>query len=381
MPSRTEPDTLQPSTGLNVRGDSGTNSGAAAAPDPLLVPYLTSRTEREADALLTRVLTQQAEPIIRGIFRRKSGLGGHAGGSGYGDSAQDHEDLFSEARALLIAKLKECRGGNGDPISNFAGYAAVTTYRVYDRHLRLRYPKRWSLKNKLRYLFTTQPGIDTWQTRDGDPQCGFTAWRTAGQAPASDLKSRALRENPEAAFRAAFGTETPAHIGPVQLVAGLLTHVGASVRLDDMVQAVAALWGVQDSAPIGSYGEDDEEDAVSRLADTRASVEDEVDRKEYLRRMWVEVRQLPNRQCAALLLNLRDPAGRGIIALFPLLGIASMRQIADAVGMTPESFAEIWADLPVEDLVIAERLGITRQQVINLRKVARERLARRLSEA
>ena len=46
--------------------------------------------------------------------------------------------------------------------------------------------------------------------------------------------------------------------------------------------------------------------------------------------------------------------------------------------MTVDDFAEVWKDLPWSDLRIAERLGITRQQVINLRKCARERLARRM---
>jgi hypothetical protein len=46
--------------------------------------------------------------------------------------------------------------------------------------------------------------------------------------------------------------------------------------------------------------------------------------------------------------------------------------------MTPESFAELWNDLPLEDAKIAELLGLTRQQVINARKSGRERLTRRL---
>jgi DNA-directed RNA polymerase specialized sigma subunit len=38
----------------------------------------------------------------------------------------------------------------------------------------------------------------------------------------------------------------------------------------------------------------------------------------------------------------------------------------------------LWRRLPVSDLEIAERLGVTRQQVINLRQAARQRLARGL---
>jgi hypothetical protein len=64
--------------------------------------------------------------------------------------------------------------------------------------------------------------------------------------------------------------------------------------------------------------------------------------------------------------------------LFPVTGIASVRQIAAALELTAEKFAAIWNELPLEDARIAELLGVTRQQVINARKSGRERLARRL---
>ena len=48
------------------------------------------------------------------------------------------------------------------------------------------------------------------------------------------------------------------------------------------------------------------------------------------------------------------------------------------MGVPEDRFAELWNDLPLEDSAIAQLLGITRQQVINLRKTARERLARRM---
>jgi hypothetical protein len=79
------------------------------------------------------------------------------------------------------------------------------------------------------------------------------------------------------------------------------------------------------------------------------------------------------------LLNLRDAQGRDVIALLPMTGIASIRQIAEALAMPAHEFAKLWNDLPLEDMTIAQQLGITRQQVINLRKSARERLARRMS--
>jgi len=47
--------------------------------------------------------------------------------------------------------------------------------------------------------------------------------------------------------------------------------------------------------------------------------------------------------------------------------------------MPVERLASLWNKLPLQDADIALLLGITRQQVINLRKSARERLARRVA--
>jgi DNA-binding transcriptional regulator LsrR (DeoR family) len=46
--------------------------------------------------------------------------------------------------------------------------------------------------------------------------------------------------------------------------------------------------------------------------------------------------------------------------------------------MSAEKFASIYVELPLDDATIAEHLGIPRQQVINLRLSARERLTRRM---
>ena len=64
--------------------------------------------------------------------------------------------------------------------------------------------------------------------------------------------------------------------------------------------------------------------------------------------------------------------------LFALVGVASLSRIAEALGMTVQELAAVWHSLPLDDLTIAARLGVSRQQVINARKSARLRLARRM---
>jgi hypothetical protein len=99
--------------------------------------------------------------------------------------------------------------------------------------------------------------------------------------------------------------------------------------------------------------------------------------RETLGVLWAEVRELPATQRTALLLNLRDSEGHGVIELLPATGLASFADLALMLSMTPPELAAVWNHLPLEDAKIADLLGLTRQQVINLRKAARDRLARR----
>jgi len=77
-------------------------------------------------------------------------------------------------------------------------------------------------------------------------------------------------------------------------------------------------------------------------------------------------------------MNLRAGDATPALTMLPLTGIASIREIAETLEIATEEFARLWNLLPLDDLAIADLLGITRQQVINLRKSARERLTRRV---
>lgn len=94
--------------------------------------------------------------------------------------------------------------------------------------------------------------------------------------------------------------------------------------------------------------------------------------------MWDEVGKLPLRQRIALLLNLRDVTGAGMLWLLPAVGVATIRQIAPVLEIHDDELARLWRDIPLDGATISRRLGCTRQQVINLRMAARKRLAYRV---
>jgi RNA polymerase sigma factor (sigma-70 family) len=123
---------------------------------------------------------------------------------------------------------------------------------------------------------------------------------------------------------------------------------------------------------------EDGDDSLGRLPDPAPDAALALERRTHLSLLWQEIRQLPQRQAVALILHLRDGQGSAAVSLLPLTGIASLRDVARVTGLEPERLAEIWNRLPLEDSAIAALLQVTRQQVINLRKSARERLTRRM---
>lgn len=104
-----------------------------------------------------------------------------------------------------------------------------------------------------------------------------------------------------------------------------------------------------------------------------------IDQRSYMQRLWQEIRALPLPQRTALLLNLRDDRGRGVLELMPYADMASLDEIAEMLELSPEQFARLREQFPLTDATIAEHLGVTQRDVINLRLSARRRLTRRLT--
>jgi DNA-directed RNA polymerase specialized sigma24 family protein len=340
--------------------------------DDLLAPWLqTLRTHgaEAADAALAQLIAAHIEPVIRGVIRFKLRLDPGA----WADAA----DLAQEALAQWLAELRKLSARPDDrTISDARGLAATIAYRVCYGWLRRQSPRRNALRNRLQYALTRQAGLAMWTDHRNLSIAGFAAWRSLSEADWPRSRSEKLRQLPDDEKFLARVWRTGAEWQGAklnELLAGIFDYVGGPVAFDDLVSVVAKLLRVKDEPPAST-----EEEAVSAEIASGDDVAWQVEKRIFLERLWQEVRELPSAQRAALLLNLREADGRGCLALFPATGVATLRQIADALELPAERFAELWSQLPLDDATIAGLLGLTRQQVINLRKSARERLARRL---
>ena len=333
---------------------------AAPQTDALLIPFLNAAQSLESDNVLARLLSAHASPIIKGIIKEKLRLlAGEADLHG-----QDAEDVYSDVVAQILARLDSLRSDQStdNTIQDFRSYVATATFNACHQYLRRKYPQRWRLKNRIRYALTHRQDFAIWETM-GRQICGFAAWCDHEMKPATNMELRQLPEDVRAL---------------PDLLAAIFTEAGAPIEIDTLVTIVADLQGITDHSTGSIAATNGEIPALEEsLPDPSVNVAGEFERRSYMQHLWSEIAELPLTQRQALLLNLKD-LHEGVIALLPLTGAATFRDIARALAMTAEELAELWNKLPLDDATIAGRLGLTRQQIINLRKSARARLARRM---
>jgi hypothetical protein len=408
--------------------------------DPLVLPFLDAADDEDARARLGELLIDQASPLIHQIVRRQLLSGGGAAARTREQDAEDlHGSLMLRLTAQLWALRSEEResavgestaGENAPPtapaapIASFGNYVARAAYNACHEWLRQRAPRRARLQSRVRYVLTHDPRLMMREAADRDWWCSIrdTSDRTAaagthahagaarhagaagnaggGGASGADVAVEIVREAADEQAAVVRREDGDPAVSPrvfAAFVHATLAAVGRPCRFATLVAAIGACLGEEDvlaagggqareagrGSGSGSGSGRDGRDAglpseVDRLRDQRPAILDVLTHRAHLERLWGEIRELPPRQRAALLLNLRDDEGRGMIELWPQTGIAPLAELARALDLTETALRELWPTLPRDDQWIAERLGVTRRQVINLRKCARERLARRL---
>lgn len=334
--------------------------------DPILHPFLRATTAAESDRHLRELLEECAAPIMRRVLERK-----------FYATATDTEDVLSSVREELIGQLLLLReGAKPEPIANFRAYVGAVTYGTWAEHLRRTHPARSMLLDRLRYLFenrTRQRGFAIWSGAAGERWCGFESWQTREPMAASP-KMQWLLLDPTAAARDTFGAADFKATPLAKLITELFHWLDQPISLPQLVEIIAELLEISDRQESLDFPAAAGESAPNELTDPSPSPVDALKWNEYLRWLWEQSAQLSLAQRCAFLFH--SPALRE----FELCGIGSIRQIAALLELPAEELARIWKEIPLNDFAIGVRLGRERQQVINLRRVARDHLARAWKE-
>jgi len=336
------------------------------ATDVVLLPFLQATDHEHAERLLAELIREQADPIITKILKTK--LRVSLNGSQGNQQNQDALEMANDLRAKLIADLRAVQQNPGrKSITSFRDYVAVKTYSACADYFREKNPRRWRLKNLLRYQLKQNPRFALWKAENSYWYAGLSEWREAAALSNHLPSSQTILEM--------YSTKPAQDISAAELLSAVFESSGQPIEFERIVTLAAEVWSVTDLAPESMDITDREPVPESPGVDLL------LEQRLYLAHLWLEVCRLPVLQRTALLLNLRDAQGGSAIFFIPHLGIASQKQIAKMLELNEEEFQSLWGELPLDDACIAEMFGITRQQVINLRKTARERLARRMEKS
>lgn len=328
--------------------------------DLRLQPFLSAKTDAEARAALDGLLGGDVETMLRESVSRA--LRDTTG------AAAHREDVVAEARLKLVRRLWSLRAGAGEPIENLLGYVTSAGENACYTFLRERFPERTRFRNRVRYAVAHHP--DTRLTRDAQGGWVCASADAAGLPPAADCAF--LRDPHGAAGEWDLDPGAPLPV----LVDAILRRAGRPLPLAAFVDALAHLRGETrlTLVPVSGPGRDE-------LLDPAPGIAEVLEHRAMLTRTWAEIVELPIRQRVALLMNLRDADGSSVLQTLPATSVVSLAGIASALDLPIGELQALWSELPLDDEKIAARLGLTRQQIINLRKAGRARLARRLGAA
>ena len=351
--------------------------------DPLILPYLHEKDEESARRLLGEIVSQQADPIIKGVIARqkRSETGRRVTGR-----KPEAEEIQGEIVLQLVARLEALRASDSEraaaPIPDLRDYVASLASESCQSWLRRSFPRRARIRNHLRYLlshdarFLMRPSAsDGWLCGLADRDVRSLREGDAASAPDETPAGETPRGGGLAGPAASASDPSPAELA--DLARDLLSRAGRPLDLEFLVDAVARAWGVEEPAEAAGPDDAGRERPSAVSQPEQAAPEAPSDSRAHLKRTWDRILQLPPLQRSVLLLGLSDALGHGLVGLFPVTGVAGIRRIAIALGLRPERFAEQWKDLPLDDEAIAVRLRVNRAQVSELRRSALERLARR----
>ena len=338
--------------------------------DPSLLPFLDASNAPEEAAALARLNAEQIEPTIRRGLGYKLGFYHPRGNQNL--QRPEFEELYNDIQLRLLTRLRALKQDPaGNQIVNLRGYVATVTRNTCDEYLRQRYPLRRSLKDKVRRHLLSHTAFALWEDTEHNWLAGLSGWQELDHQVKEELGE--LQER----LKTEWQSVDVQRLELDDLLTTIFRVARGPIDLDELTELIAGLWGVADRPAesldaVANATLDEQPGADINLATI-------IERRQSLQLLWREICQLPRRQRVALLLNLRNPNGINVITLLPATGVATFEQIAHALEIPAKEFEQLWAQLPLDDLYLAGYLGATRQQVINLRKTARERLLKRVN--
>lgn len=282
-------------------------------------------------------------------------------------------DLCGEAVTRLIGAMQRSATAPDAQIGNALSYALTVADSVFEDYIRRTKPEWCRLKRRLLYLLDNRSGGNAfarWQL-ERHWLGGLLRWK--GQPFRATRRYADFCENAQPFLQYALQSRSPEQVALPVLLAALFHWLQTPLPLEELTTQIATLQRLQEPTLLSIEGfarqndMDEERFLPPSGEDVSADVLSKLATEAFCVQLFGVLRELPLRQRHALLLAMsRDEA----------LLLATVLQLAAVLELSEEPFLSLWRAMPLTDREIAGSLDITVKQVANLRKCARERIAR-----
>ncbi len=317
---------------------------------------------------IEEIIDNYADPIIKKILNHRLNL--------YFNPLRkdlhqpEAEDLYQTAVLKLVARLNKSNLDlSRENIEEIKSYVAAIAHNVCNDFLRMKYPERNRLKNRLRDLMRRTSGFSYWKS-DELFLCGYAKWTGEKESPRA---VEVMRELEEKRNRVEAGKLADLSGLPLtSLIAKLFDRCEGPVEIERLVQIVANLQGIKDY-PKESI--DADMGTVNQIAEQPGRYYEHLEAREFLVRLWAELCELPLNQRKTFVLTSYDHHGESLLHMLLREQIVTISQIYTSLETTREELIVVWDKLPMNISTAAKELRTSKHMIAKWRHRAMKRLA------
>lgn len=345
--------------------------------DSIISSYLKESDPFKRERILEEIISSQALPVIRRVLRQQ--LGFYVSVPGREANNAEADDLSHEIVTRIIERLRSLRrddeGGGDAVISDFTSYVSRVARNLCYDYLRHKYPIRHLLKSRIRYMLVRNRDFSLWKDDQTNLICGLREWEGQSLRNLRPDQHQEDRIVEQVKSRHTINRERPAKL-LTQVIRHILIEADGPVVLDRLVSLVTR---IIESTELVVESLDTELDLLQgTLPDQRPLIDQRLEDRERMRRLWNEIMKLPILQRKVVLLSTIDGIREDLWSLFLESGTVSRSNILEALSIRDDEFHQLWPAMPLDVTGLASYLGISRDQVIRAKYYARQRLKKSL---
>ena len=317
--------------------------------DPLLRNFMDAST-KEDTATECEHLILRARQIIFDALKSSSNLDANA-----------KEDVCTEACSDMIMLLHNIKFKKSETeILNFSAYCRTCARHAVGKWLNKKHPQRNSIRRRLEYLFKNDSRFALWEDSDSHERlCGFSDFKKNNlRCERNEFYNFAI-DNPKP-FAIARQIDHDQQMRLQDLTIAIFNALKMPVAFYDMVQVVATLRG------INNVSDDVNDIDLPEVIVFPARWQEELSQD------WACLNTLSPKYRSTILLQIDAE----YLGQFLIHQVATISQLAVALGTSDAELNEVWKHLPLNDEQIADRLDMTIVSVRVCRNYARKLLVK-----